>query len=246
MKILILFLTLICGINLLAGTIDPSTPDKKHIEYGQEFIFVGQIEGQYDDGSLYMGSAVAIDDHHILTAAHIVKKSVSCTFIINKKKYKITNIKYNKKFDMNKFGEGDIAIGYSAESIGLEKYPELYESDQELGSLCSIAGYGFTGTFETGSLKFDSNIRAGTNTIDYIQDDLLVCSPSKENKTELEFLIASGDSGGGLFINNKLAGINSSVMTTDKNPNSSYNDESCHTRISAHINWINTYRTEKK
>jgi hypothetical protein len=58
------------------------------------------------------------------------------------------------------------------------------------------------------------------------------------SKTELEFLIASGDSGGGLFIDNKLAGINSCVMAVDKKPDSTYNDESGHTRISKFIGWI--------
>jgi hypothetical protein len=87
----------------------------------------------------------------------------------------------------------------------------------------------------------DGKKRGGSNIIDKIDRELLVCTPSRAyNKTELEFLIGSGDSGGGLFIDGKLAGINSCVMATDGKPNSTYSDESGHTRISKYINWIET------
>jgi len=62
----------------------------------------------------------------------------------------------------------------------------------------------------------------------------------------MEFLIASGDSGGGLFIDKKLAGITSCVMTTDGNTDSNYNDERGHTRISQHINWIESTINENE
>jgi len=67
---------------------------------------------------------------------------------------------------------------------------------------------------------------------------LLVCSLKGGKKTALEFLIANGDSGGGLFIDKKLAGINSCVMADDKSLNSNYNDWSGHTRVSLHKPWI--------
>ena len=245
-KKFILFSLIFFSVNVFAGTRDPSVSDDKYLEYGKQFKFVGQLEGSYKDGSMYMGSAVAIDDHHILTAAHIVKTSISATFTIDKKKFVIRDIKYHKDFNPEKFGPGDIALGYSSKSFELEKYPELYTSDKEVNSECSMAGYGFTGTFETGAKNCDLKLRAGTNIIDEIKGDLLVCSASETNKTKLEFLIASGDSGGGLFIDGQLAGINSSVMTSDKNPNSSYNDESCHTRISSYIEWINKYKSEDR
>jgi hypothetical protein len=57
-------------------------------------------------------------------------------------------------------------------------------------------------------------------------------------KTSLEFLIASGDSGGGLFIDGKLAGINSCIMAVNGSPKSDYRTESGHTRISINLDWI--------
>ena len=63
---------------------------------------------------------------------------------------------------------------------------------------------------------------------------------SKNNHTELEFCAANGDSGGGLFIDNKLAGINSMVLAADKKTNSDYGDECTHTRISSYKSWIDS------
>ena len=101
-------------------------------------------------------------------------------------------------------------------------------------------GYGITGNFNTGAKVSDGKKRAGSNVIDYIEKHILVCSASKPGNriTELEFLISNGDSGGGLFIDQKLAGINSGIMCSDKKLDSSYGDESCHTRISIHRDWI--------
>jgi hypothetical protein len=148
---------------------------------------------------------------------------------------------YHKDFLEKNYGTFDIAIGFSEEPINLKNYPDLYTEENEVEKLCSIVGYGFHGTFETGAISIDNKRRAGLNIIEYIDKHLLICTPStpgENRKTKLEFLLATGDSGGGLFIDNKLAGINSCVMATDKKPNSSYTDEGGHTRISQFIDWI--------
>ena len=58
------------------------------------------------------------------------------------------------------------------------------------------------------------------------------------DKFPLEFMIAPGDSGGGMFIGNKLAGINSFLMAADKKPDGTYGDEAAFTRISLYVDWI--------
>jgi V8-like Glu-specific endopeptidase len=247
-KIITIFLSLSIINTTIAGTRDPNIPDRKYIEYGQKFTYVGKLCGIDSNGNKFCASAVAIDDNHILTAAHVVNNAESCYLYINNKKICIPKFIINKNFE-GQFGTGDIAIGYCEEDIGLKFYPELYTSDDEVGKLCSIAGYGITGNFKTGSTLSDNKKRAGSNTIDNVYLNLLVCTPSKQtNKdyTELEFIIAPGDSGGGLFIDNKLAGINSCVMAIDRAPSSSYGDESCHTRISKFIEWIKENKNEKK
>lgn len=242
-KFLVLFVLLCVSIPIgFSGTIDPIKEDSKYTEYAasNEFECVIQIGGQYDSVT-FKASAVAIDNRTALTAAHVVKQASNCYLILNDKKIKIHRILCHKDFNEEIFGVGDIAICYCEEDIGLSFFPTLYQNRDEEGKYCSIAGYGVTGTFLTGSKISDNKKRAGLNNIDYIQDELLVCSPSKNNhdkKTNLEFIISHGDSGGGLFIDKKLAGINSSVMAVDKKPDSSYTDESCHTRISTYLPWI--------
>lgn len=243
-KYFILFLLLIGST--LAGTVDPGTPDNRYIEYASKFSSLGKVTGNNEKGYEYFASGVAIDAHHILTAAHVVKDCGTCFFIINDQKYVVHTIVYSKNYNDNKFGTGDIAMGYIKEDLNLDKYPELYSDNDELGKRCDISGFGITGTFETGPNQTgDAKQRAGTNQIDYIENELLVCSPTKgKTKTVLEFLIASGDSGGGLFIDNKLAGINSCVFVSKGSPNSKYGTESGHTRISKYIEWIRANKSE--
>lgn len=228
-----------------AGTIDPNIPDEKYITYAKDFKYVYKICGTNNDGKLFCASAVAIGPHWILTAAHVVNNQRTCILHREDKAYSVKEIVVHKDFEVDGFGKADIAIGYIEEDLGLDFYPPLYEDDDEVGKVCSISGFGLTGTFNTGVINSDNIQRAGSNHIDFIDRDLLICSLSRDKKTSLEFLIASGDSGGGLFIGNKLAGINSCVLAKDKNPNSNYGDESGHTRISKFFPWIKSIIAKK-
>jgi hypothetical protein len=232
---------LVCSqIVSYAGTIDPNIPQNKYTEYAKSFSCVGKLCGSYKDGSKFCASAVAISDNVILTAAHVVENAKECYIHINNKQILIEKFIVNKDFKFNDVGIGDIAIGLCKTKIDLDSYPELYTEDP-IGKLCSISGFGITGTFLTGAVKSDNKQRAGLNFTEELYKNTIVCDiskPGEKNYTELEFLIASGDSGGGLFIDGKLAGINSFVSTTDGNPNSSYRDESHHTNISIYIEWI--------
>lgn len=247
-RIIGIILIAIFTINSSAGTRDPNLSDDKYVEYAKDFIYVGKLCGKYNNGTMFCGSAVAIDDHHILTAAHVVNDISVCYVYLNDKEFCLDSVIVHKDFSDKKFGTADIAIGYSKTSFNLDFYPSLYEDSNEVGKLCSISGYGFYGTFNTGAKLYDHKRRAGSNKIDTIEKDMLICSPSKsgdKNKTQLEFLIASGDSGGGLFIDNRLAGINSCIMSVDKSPSAKYNEESGHTRVSKFISWINQHKTNE-
>lgn len=248
MKIISLFLFcyFFCFI-VCAGSMDPNTPDSKYVEYGKKFNCVGRVHGTYKDKKQFLASGVAIDNHHVLTAAHVVKDSISCNFVLSDgTSVCLKDVIYHKDFKEEIFGKYDIAIGYTEDNIGLDFYPSLYDKTDEKDKLCCISGYGFYGNFIDGAIYSDGNRRAGSNIIDYIDHDLLICSPSRADSstmTELEFIIATGDSGGGLFIGDSLAGINSCVLARDKKPNSSYTDESGHTRVSKYIRWIEENKT---
>lgn len=241
-KLLAKILTsLILSTSLFAGTRDPFTPDEKYIEYGAKFKCVLSLCGVNNDDTMFCGSCVAISPKIILTAAHVVKSAkhggVSTE---NGEVVLIEKFICHKDYD-GSVGNGDIAICLLKEKLNLDFYPKLYEDEDEVGKLCSMSGYGLTGTFITGQILSDGKKRAGSNKIDSIYENLLICSPSKPGIpgiTTLEFIICSGDSGGGLFIDGKLAGINSCVLADGRIPCSIYGDESGHTRISKYASWI--------
>lgn len=226
----------------MSGTIDPNINDNKYIEYGKRFKCVAKLCGKSRDGKNYCASSVIIKPRWAITAAHVVNDIETCELTVEDKKVAIEKIIKHKDFKYEEFGEYDIALCKTSENIDLDSYPKLYTNHDEEGKVCSISGYGISGTFLTGCTKFDGKRRAGLNNIDVIHKHILICSPSTErciDITELEFLIGVGDSGGGLFIDSELAGINSGVMAADKKPDSSYGDEGCHTRISIFADWIN-------
>lgn len=232
MKYLTILLFLICNLSK-AGTIDPNVPDYRYLEYGKKFNCVVKIKGVQKE-SFFVSSAVIISPNWALTAAHVVKNSKSIEIITEKKSFNIKKI-ILKDFDEKKLGYNDIALCYSKDSFDLEFYPELYDKEFEVGKVVSICGFGKTGDFLKGAYKIDYKKRAGSNIIDNIYNNCLICSNLGGVKTELEFMISSGDSGGGLFIDGKLAGINSYIY---KNKNSSYGCSSAHTRIKIYKPWI--------
>lgn len=241
MKNLIFVIIFICYcIGCCAGTIDPNTSDHKYIEYGNKFVYIGLIIGSLETQEPYFGSCIALADNIVITAAHVLNNTTNHSILINQKNIQISKIVVHKNYNENKFGYYDIALVSLKDKIELDWYPELYKNKDEVGKICSLSGFGSTGTFSTGHNKSDGIRRAGSNIIDSIDRGMLLCTPSsKINKTELEFMIAPGDSGGGLFIGNKLAGIHSCVMAEGHKAKSDYRTESGHTRISDHIDWIN-------
>ena len=232
----------------ISGTRDPSTPDSKHLAYGDKHQCVVQVKGQMGfmdkDGEKLevtaSGSGVIIDKRYILTAAHVVQNTKDPYIILNGKKIKIQWVVIPKAFKLEETDKYDIALCRLNEDAIIDFYPELYGKDDEIGKLCSLAGWGMHGTWTTGTIYDDDKRRAGSNYIDPIMfRGMMVCSvQDKSKRTSLEFLIGHGDSGGGLFIDKKLAGIHSCIYTGDGNLDSSYKDYSAHTRVSIHKEWI--------
>lgn len=234
MKTLIAICLIFFADYCVSGTIDPINDDKDYLEYGNKHECVVKLN--CIDPEYGYGSAVLISPKIIITAAHMVLDIKQAYVSYNDKKIYLDKIAIHKDFinetKNNLMPSSDIAICKLKESINLDYYPHLYTDKDEVGKICSICGFGLTGTYDIGVSKGDQKKRAGSNIIDEITNETLSCSVYGGKKTSLEFLISHGDSGGGLFIDKKLAGINSLIYTDGDE------DHSCHTRISSHIEWI--------
>jgi hypothetical protein len=234
---------------ILAGTRDPNTPDSKYVEFGQQFPSVvryralGEVTDK-DTGktrpAFQYGSAVIIRPHWVLTAAHVVEgASAHAVLRDNDDVYILNDVIVPKEFTGDNIGFYDLALCYSPKDFKLDFYPALYKKTDELGKAITIAGYGLTGTFHTGCTLSDGKKRAGHNAVEGTERGVLVCTPNRgAGRFPLEYMIAPGDSGGGMFIGNELAGINSFLMASDKKPDGTYGDESAFTRVSLYANWV--------
>ncbi len=236
----IVFLLLFC-YGLYGGTIDPKKSDSEYIEYGTKHTCVMKLLGHMGDdkNTPYTASCVMIDPYYALTAAHVVYGTVTQYVMYNGIPHVCLITAIHSDFKPNKMGYNDIAIIRLSKPINLEFYPEISSDTNEISKICSIAGFGHTGNLNSGYVrsKDDGKKRAGSNMVHSIEKHLLICS-STDQHTSLEFLICPGDSGGGLFIDKKLAGINSCVFANDGNTNSDYGDNSGHTRTSIFVDWI--------
>lgn len=232
----------ICASACYAGTRDPSVPDSKYLEYGSKHECVVPIYGECACGEgethRFSASAVVISPRWVVTAAHVVNGQKDVKVRVGEREFPMRRVIVNRHYKEENVGTYDIAVCESREDMALDFYPDLYEDRDEEGKVASICGYGAIGTFGTGSSTYDGKRRAGANVVDRLERHVMVCSVKGGRKTNLEFMIAHGDSGGGLFIGQKLAGINSFVSTTDGKPNSDYGDECNHTRISLFVPWI--------
>lgn len=222
--------------NLFGGTIRHDVDDKKYLEYGEKHECVVRLCCTTSDKITACGSGVIVKPRCVLTAAHVVKDCEDVHVFFRGKRIKMKKVVVKKEFK-GLFQDNDIAVCISEEDINLDFYPELYNEKDELGKVCSISGFGGTGTGHSGATIFDGKKRGGSNVVDNTSEDMIYCTMNKAGSS-LEYCIAHGDSGGGLFINNKLAGINSVVLAADKKPDSNYGDESGHTRISKYKEWI--------
>lgn len=235
-----------------AGTRDPDIADAKYQEFGAKFPFVLRIrvhKTQADGSKLYASaSAVAIRPQWVVTAAHILDMQPTGGFIYpsgeNKDGWPISIFITHGEFKKDDIvGWHDIALCRIQGDFGLDFYPAVYDKTEELNASVTMSGWGATGTFLTGFTHFDNIRRAGSNKITGIERGVLTCSPRRSGKSALEFLICPGDSGGGLFIGNDLAGIVSYISGSEKRgaPKARYGDSAAFTRISLYKEWLDTH-----
>ncbi len=242
-----------------AGTRRDDREDQAYLDLGAQFASVGRVDFMIGFDA-YMGSGVLIDSNWVLTAGHVVDEATRLTFTLAGNRYRAASWQAHPNWN------GELGKGYDIGLINLRKAVKKvapaprYTGSGELGQTGTSVGYGMTGTGKDGAITFDGQKRAGENMIDaWLQTEeprvFLSDFDNPQDRSDnvfglpepldLEFLIAPGDSGGGVFLDIggtcdtwPLAGVNSFIGWFDEAGDSDYGDISGHTRVSAFNTWI--------
>jgi len=234
---LVLILLCLFG-SAFAGTTDPNIDDARYLEAGEQHGYVLKIYTENADGELGCGSAVAIGDQWMLTAAHVVHDATQASVHTDRRSWSIGRIVVHPRFKHAMMGEHDLALVQCDEPLGFSAYPLLADGTEAIGDDVVIVGYGATGSLATGYDTIDGKRRAGTNTICRRDRSLWICHGCAGTSAR-EILTAPGDSGGALLVRGRLAGIHSIVMRDGKGEVlSTTGQESGHTRVGDYLEWI--------
>ncbi len=242
------------------GTIRHDVDDAVYVNLGATFANVGQVAFSDAEGD-WLGSGTLIAPQWVLTAGHVVERATAWNFTIGGNTYTAApdSLVPHPQWDGDLFGGYDIGLARLDAPVTGVIPAVRYTGSAELGQVGTAAGFGKTGTGQTGATTYDGIKRAGQNVIDDFHEpgqrillsdfdsgewlDNTLWSGSAVPR-DLEYLIAPGDSGGGLFVPDPggagwlLAGVHSFVMAGDLTPDSDYGDISGHTRVSVFNDWI--------
>jgi len=222
---------------LVAATTDDGVPDHRYLEYAKGFApYTAKLKSECGKAKCH-ASAVCIADHWAMTAAHVLEDAGETTLTIGDKTWAVDRIVVHPDFFQGKHGVADIALLHVDEPFGLDYYPPLSDGDEVIGDVVSVVGYGITGRMSSGHSIADGRLRAGTNHIERFEAGMIVCTASP-GRSPLEACIAPGDSGGPLFCRGRLTGINSMTFATKGPLKSRTGEESGHTRVWLHREWI--------
>ena len=211
-------------------------PDSRYVEYGRAFsTYTAKFRGTAADGRTHSATAVLIAPRWALTAAHVAEGCDGVTLTYGDRSQSIAQVLVHPEW-ASRLGYHDIALLKADGDFGLDFYPALSDGG-EVGKVASVAGYGVTGPLSFGHMLADGKLRAGTQRVDRIERNCLICDLTRRGSV-LEYGIAPGDSGGPLFVDGKLAGINSYTASPRSYTRSQYGEESGHTRVAMYREWI--------
>jgi len=212
--------------NIFAIVRHTNVPDKKYIELSDNFNNIVRIE---TDSSY--GSGVILNNHTIITSAHNLKFKKNIKIIDEYIEIEPINIIYHK----NK----DIALIKVNQNLNVNKNTNIYNGDYK-NKIFTIIGYGFTGTGDIGATTRDFKKRAGHVRCLEQKNDFYECLFSADDDLEAPACAAQGDSGGGVFSGECLAGIITYVTGKggDGIADSSYGDRTAFIPINSIEEWI--------
>jgi len=222
---------------------------------------VGKISwsGGYASGT-YLGEG------WVLTAAHVASSSTTFTFTVNGTSYTSSAVYVYDGWSGNASAGGDIALIQLSDSNVASDGVLLYSGTTSslVGQVVYLSGYGKTGTGTTGATGSGGVLHAGVNLIEItggtrpffssLDDSILLFdfdNPSSSNDgypwsadsaLAYEYMVASGDSGGGAFVIidgvTYLVGVNSFILAYDGTADGSYGDIGGLTSVADYTGWI--------
>lgn len=247
----------------VAGTIRDDRSDWQYRNFANGYSSVGRLDIR-GPASSWGCSGTLIASNWLLTAAHCLEDQAagyqnltSGGFTLGGNSYSINlAVKYGGWVSNNRNLAAGVDLGLFRLSSPVRNVnaATLNNSTNEDLQVGTYVGFGATGNGLTGyqSGTFGTK-RAGENIVGLgsrlgFSNQVLVSDfddPRSANwwdplsqARNLEYQLAPGDSGGGMFINGLLAGVNSFISSRDGRNDSSYRDYSATTRVSSYSNWI--------
>lgn len=246
-----------------AGTIRHDRLDSLYLDLAAlpQFAALGRLLGEGDH------NATLIADRWIVTSAHCVDNGSipieNRSFVLGGQSYAIADITLHPDWVGITMDGTDIAVLELAQSVPDIQPAQRYAGTSELGATVVFVGFGSTGTGLTGEQTGTAgDKRAGENTFDALGsifgiDDRIILSDFDEPLVpgtniigslvplDLEYQLATGDSGCGLFIQEEgqwyLVSVGNLVSDTGGDGiANNYGDVSGSTRIAPHNDWIDS------